>query len=129
MAQWFAAILGLLALVLLVRLVFEWRRYASGGHVIGRRQMALRVASAIDLLVLLALVMVGARLGFATAGIAAVWWAVCLGLALAAMVMAVIDLTMLRRNHGKRRAESYRKLSMYIRRLEQSREGKVPPGE
>lgn len=125
MARWFAAIAGLLALVLLVRLLFEWRRYATCGHLITRRQMTLRVASAIDLLLLLALVVVGARLDFATAEAAFAWWAMCLVLALAAMVMAVVDLRMLRATHGKRRAESYRKLSQYIRRLEQSRE--APP--
>ncbi|MGI5818822.1 MAG: hypothetical protein ACOX9R_12070 [Armatimonadota bacterium] len=127
MARWYAALLGLLALVLLVRLVFEWRRYASGGHVIGRRQMALRVASAVDLLVLLALVLLGARLHFPTAEAAFVYWAICLALAAAAMVMAIVDLKMLRRTHGRRRAESYRRLSVYIRRLERGREGQAPP--
>jgi hypothetical protein len=126
MARWFAVVLGLLALVLLVRLVFEWRRYATGGHVISKRQMSLRVASAVDLLVLLALVLVGARLEFATAEIAFVYWAACLALAVAAMVMAIMDLKILRRVHGERRAESYRKLSQYIRRLEQSRDGGPP---
>jgi hypothetical protein len=125
MARWFAAILGLLALVLLVRLAFEWRRYASGGHVITRRQMTLRVVSAVDLLLLLALVLAGVRLDFATAEAAFAWWTVCLILALAAMIMAVVDLRMLRTTHGRRRAESYRKLSEYIRKLEQSRE--APP--
>lgn len=127
MARWFAALLGLLALVLLVRLVLEWRRYAAGGHVIGRRQMTLRVVSAVDLLVLLALVLTGARLEFPSAEAAAVYWGICLALALAAMVMAIADLKMLRRTRGRRRAESYRKLSMYIRRLEQTRERQVPP--
>lgn len=122
MAPWFASVLGLLALVLLLRLVFEWRRYAGGGHIISRRQMTLRVASAVMLLVLLALVMLGARLDFAGAEAALAYWAVCLVLALAAMILAIIDLAILRRKHGERRAESYRKLSMYIRRLEQGRE-------
>jgi len=129
MARWFAAILGLLALVLLVRLALEWRRYVTGGHVIGRRQMALRVASAVDLVVLLALVLAGARLDFHTAGAALIYWVTCLALAVAAMVMAIIDLRILRATHGKRRAESYRRLSMYIRRLEQTRKEKVRPGE
>lgn len=127
MARWFAAVLGLLALALLVRLVLEWRRYATGGHVIGRRQMTLRVVSAVDLLVLLALVLTGARIHFPSAEAAAIYWGICLVLALAAMVMAITDLKMLRQTRGRRRAESYRKLSMYIRRLEQTREGPVPP--
>ncbi len=121
MARWFAAVLGLLALVLLVRLVLEWRRYATGEHVIGRRQMTLRVVSAVDLLVLLALVIVGATLDFSSAGSAFLYWAACLLLALAAMIMAIVDVKMLRKTHGERRAERYRRLSTYIRRLEQSR--------
>ncbi|MFO8078941.1 MAG: hypothetical protein R6V07_01425 [Armatimonadota bacterium] len=129
MARWFAAILGLLALALLVRLFLEWRRYVTGRHVIGRRQMTLRVVSALDLVVLLALVLTGARLDFPTATSAFVYWAVCLVLALAAMIMAIADLGMLRRTHEERRAESYRKLSMYIRRLEQSRERRAIRGE
>ena len=126
MAPWFASVLGLLALVLLVRLVFEWRRYASGGHIISRRQMGMRVASAVILLLLLALVMTGARIQFASAEGAFVYWAVCLLLALAAMIMAMFDLAMLRRTRGRHRAESYRKLSMYIRKLEQSRDRQGP---
>lgn len=123
MAPWFALVLGLLGLVLLIRLVFEWRRYASGGHIITQRQMRLRVASAVLLLVLLALVLAGARIDFATAEAAFGYWAVCLALALAAMVMAIYDLCLLRRTRAGRRAESYRKLSMYIRSLEQQRDG------
>ncbi len=126
MAPWFASVLGLLALVLLVRLVFEWRRYASGGHIISRRQMGLRIASAVVLLVLLALVMVGVRLDFVTASSAMAFWAVCLLLAVTAMIMAIYDLAMLRRRSGAHRAERYRRLSMYIRKLEQSREGQGP---
>lgn len=129
MAHWFAAMLGLLALVLLVRLALEWRRYASGGHVIGRRQMALRIASAVDLIVLLALVLMGTRIGLQSATAALIYWMTCMALAFAAMVMAIIDLKILRATHGKRRAESYRRLSMYIRRLERSRNKKVSPGE
>jgi len=127
MAPWFAATLGLLALVLLVRLAFEWRRYAGGGHVIGRRQMALRIASAVVLVLLLGLVMVGARLRFGSAGAAFAYWALCLGLALAAMMMALLDLRLVRRTRVRRRAESYRRLSAYIRKLEQSRGERVPP--
>jgi signal transduction histidine kinase len=129
MARWFAGVLGLLALVLLVRLVLEWRRYATGGHVIGRRQMTLRVVSAVDLVVLLALVLTGAGIDFPTATSVFVYGAVCLVLALAAMIMAIVDLRMLRTTHGERRAESYRRLSMYIRRLEQSRERRSTRGE
>ncbi|MFP4249863.1 MAG: hypothetical protein ACLFU7_09415 [Armatimonadota bacterium] len=129
MARWFAAILGLLALVLLVRLVLEWRRYVTGRHVIGRRQMTLRIVSAVDLVVLLALVLTGAGVNFPTATSAFVYWAACLVLALAAMIMAIADLRMLKRTHGERRAESYRKLSMYIRRVEQSRERRATRGE
>ena len=129
MARWFAAALGLLALVLLVRLVLEWRRYVTGGHVIGRRQMTLRVISAVDLIVLLTLVVLGAGMDFATPGVAFIYWATCLALALAAMIMAIIDLRMLRKTHGERRAESYRRLSTYIRHLERSRDGKVAPRE
>lgn len=129
MARWFVAVPGLLALVLLVRLALEWRRYVTGEHVIGRRQMMLRIASAGDLLVLLALVLVGAKLDFTTTSSAFAYWAACLVLALAAMIMAIADLRMLRKTHGRRRAESYRKLSIYIRRLEQSRERKVSRGE
>lgn len=121
MARWFAAVLGLFALVLLARLMLEWRRYASGKHIIGRRQMVLRVVSAVDLLVLLTLVVVGALIDFPGAGVAFLYWAACLLLALAAMIMALVDLKMLRTAHGERRAERYRRLSTYIRRVEQSR--------
>jgi len=127
MASWFAAILGLLALVLLVRLVFEWRRFASGGHLIGSRQMTLRVASAAILVIVLGLVLAGARLRFTSAEAAFAYWAVCLALVLLAMLMALVDLTLLRRKRGKWRAESYRKLSTHIRGMEKSRDEQAPP--
>ena len=122
MAGWFAAILGLLALVLLLRLLFEWRRYASGGTIIGSRQMMLRVASAGVLMVVLVLVMVGARLHFTSPEVAFAYRAGCLALVLLAMLMALLDLFLLRRTRGRWRAESYRRLSTYIRRLEKSRD-------
>lgn len=126
MAQWFGAGLALLAGILLARLAWEWHRYARGGHIITRRQMTLRIASAVDLVVLLVLVAIGARLDFASATWMVVYWAVCLGLALAAMIMALLDLRLLRRTIGRRRAERYRRLSEYIRRLEQGRGRQVP---
>jgi len=121
MAQVFGAALGVLGVALLARLVVEWRRYAEGTHLITRRQMALRIASAIDLVVLLGLVGLGARLRFTTAEGAAIYWSICLVLAFVAVLLAIWDLRLLRRAAGHRRAESLRRLSQYIRRLEQSR--------
>ncbi len=127
MAYWFAAIVGALSIVLLVRLVLEWRRYSRGGHIISRRQMMLRVASAIVLVLLLIMVGVGIRLPLTTAEAAFAYWAVALVLALAAIVMAIVDLTLLRRIFGRRRAESYRRLSSYLRAVDRRREGRVGP--
>ncbi len=126
MAQWFAGALGLLAFLLLARLFWEWRRYAAGGHLITRRQMVLRVASAVDLVLLLVLIALGARIEFSTAQGAFAYWGLCLLMALGAMAMAVADLSLLRGTYGRRRAERFRRLSMYIRTLEQSRGGQVP---
>ena len=126
MAQLFGGALGVLGVALLARLVVEWRRYADGTHLITRRQMVLRIASAIDLVVLLGLVGLGAAIGFTTARAAAVYWSICLALAFLAVVLALWDLRLLRRAAGHRRAESLRRLSQYIRQLEQIR-GPVPP--
>ncbi|GEM_PF-5136029 len=125
MAGWFATILGLLALVLLLRLLFEWRRYASGGAIISGRQLVLRIASAAVLMVVLVLVMVGARLRFTSPEVAFAYWAGCLALVVLAMLMALLDLVLLRRTRGRWRAESYRRLSTYIRRLEKTRDEQV----
>ena len=127
MAPWFAAILGVLALVLLVRLAFEWRRFARGGHIIGRRQMMLRVASAVVLMLVLGLVLAGMGLTFHSAEAAFTYWVICMTLVVLAMLMALLDLTLVRRKHGKWRAESYRRLSEYIRGLQKSREEQAPP--
>ncbi len=127
MAQLFGGALGVLGVALLARLVLEWRRYSEGTHLITRRQMVLRAVSAADLVLLLGLVGVGARVGFTTAKGAAVYWSICLLLAFVAIVLALWDLRLLRGAAGCRRAESMRRLSQYIRRLEQSRGGRVPP--
>ncbi len=127
MAYLFGGALGVLGVALLVRLVVEWRRYADGKHFITRRQMILRIASAVDLLVLLVLVAAGVRVGFGSAETAFAYWGACLVLAFAAMALAAWDLSLLRRTRGRRRAESFRRLSTYVRRLEQSRGDRVPP--
>lgn len=126
MAVWFAGILGLLAAVLLARLIWEWRRYARGGHVITQRQLYLRIASAADLIVLLGLIAAGVQIDFSTPEQAFAYWGICLALALVAMVLALWDLALLRRNYGRRRAESYRRLSNYLRRLTERQEHQVP---
>jgi len=127
MAQLFGAVLGVLGVALLARLVLEWRRYSEGTHLITRRQLILRAVSAADLVVLLGLVAIGARVGFVSAEGAAVYWTICLVLAFVAIVLALWDLRLLRGAAGRRRAQSMRRLSQYIRRLEQSRGGQVPP--
>jgi len=126
MAYFFAGGLVLLAAALVARLVGEWRRYAGGGHVITRRQLVLRVASAVDLVLLLALLGVGARLRFTSAEAGIAYWGACLILALVAMALAGWDLRLVRRIFRRRRAESYRRLSCYIRALERSRGGGEP---
>lgn len=123
MAYFFAGALVLLAGALIARLVGEWRRYAGGQHVITRRQMGLRIASAADLVVLLALVGAGARIRFSNVESGIAYWGACIVLAVAAMVLAGWDLRLLRRTFQRRRAESYRRLSSYIRQLERSRAG------
>ncbi len=127
MAQLFGGALGVLGVALLARLAVEWRRYSAGTHLITRRQMILRVVSAADLVVLLVLVGVGAHLGFTTARGAATYWMSCLALAFVAIVLALWDLRLLRSAAGRHRAEGMGRLSRYIRRLEQSRGGRVPP--
>lgn len=127
MALWFGGALALLAIILLARLALEWRRYASGRHVISRRQMTLRFASAVDLVLLLALIVFGTQIRFPTAEAAFTYWAGCVALATVAMAMAVMDLRLLRRTSARRRAESYQRLSAYIRQVERSRRLRVPP--
>lgn len=127
MAQFFGGALGVLGVVLLVRLTIEWRRYARGVHLISRSQMIGRIISAGVILALLMLVAVGMRVEFRTAEFAAIYWSICLALAFAAIVLAIWDLRVLRRRTKQRRAESYRRLSAYIRTLERAREDQVPP--
>jgi TRAP-type C4-dicarboxylate transport system permease large subunit len=126
MAYLFAGVLLLLAAALVARLVAEWRRYAGGKSVITRRQMMLRVVSAADMLLLVVLLGAGTRLRFSSVEVAVAYWALCLVLAVAAMVLAGWDLRLLRRSLRRRRAESYRRLSSYIRILERSRDGGEP---
>lgn len=122
------AIVGALCLVLMIRLVLEWRRFARGGHIISGRQMALRVASAVLLLGLLAMVAAGARIQFESAETALAYWGGALVLALLAMMLAIADIGILRRRYADRRAESYRRLSSYIRSVERRRDsGAGPP--
>jgi len=128
MRAWLLSIaVAVLGVALLARLVLEWRRYSEGTHLITRRQLILRAVSAADLVVLLGLVAIGARVGFVSAEGAAVYWTICLVLAFVAIVLALWDLRLLRGAAGRRRAQSMRRLSQYIRRLEQSRGGQVPP--
>ncbi len=127
MAHFFGGALGVLGVVLLARLGIEWRRYALGVHLISRRQMILRAVSAAVLLVLLVLVGLGMYVGFRTAEFAATYWSICLVLAFTAIVLAIWDLRVVRRTAGLRRAESFRRLSAYIRTLERAREDQVPP--
>lgn len=128
MAYFFAGALVLLAAALVARLVGEWRHYADGEHVITWRQLILRVASAADLVLLLVLLGVGTRLRFASVEAGIAYWGLCLVLALTAMVLAGWDLRLVRRVFRRRRAESYRRLSRYIRALERSRGGGEPQG-
>lgn len=128
MAYFFAGALVLLAAALVARLVGEWRHYADGEHVITRRQLILRVASAADLVLLLALLGVGTRLRFASVEAGIAYWGLCLVLALTAMALAGWDLRLVRRVFRRRRAESYRRLSRYIRALERTRGGGEPQG-
>ncbi|MGD9496894.1 MAG: hypothetical protein AB7Y46_11380 [Armatimonadota bacterium] len=125
MAYLIAALLGALGVVLLARLLVEWRRYVEGNHLITRPQMILRVISAVDLVLLLVLIAAGARVGFGSAEAALAYWGLCLLLAFAAIALAAWDLLLVRRGWGRRRAESFRRLSVYIRRLEQSRPQQV----
>ena len=122
MAYWFAAILGALSIVLLVRLMLEWQRYARGGHIISGRHMALRVASAVVLVALLVMVLGGAARHFESPETALAYWGVAVLLALAAMTMALVDLSLLRRSYGRRRAEGFRRLSSYLRALDRRRD-------
>ena len=86
----------------------------------------LRVVSAADMLLLVVLLGAGTRLRFSSVEVAVAYWALCLVLAVAAMVLAGWDLRLLRRSLRRRRAESYRRLSSYIRILERSRDGGEP---
>jgi hypothetical protein len=88
--------------------------------------MMLRVVSAADMVLLVVLLGAGARLRFSSVEVAVAYWALCLVLAVAAMVLAGWDLRLLRRSLRRRRAESYRRLSSYIRILERSRDGGEP---
>lgn len=128
MAYWFAAILGALSLALLVRLVLEWRHYARGGRIITREHLALRIASAIVLVLLLAMVVVGTTVEFRSPEMAFAYWGGSLGLALTAVITAIVDLALLRRRFGRRRAERYLRLSKYLRALDRQRTDRVRSG-
>jgi len=117
MSQWMAALLGLVAAALLGRLVGEWRRYARGEHIISSRQLALRAISAVLLVVLLALVVVGTNLQFKTVASEFIYWGICMVLAGAAIMLAMVDLWQVRRYARAKRAEMYQRISSYMRQV------------
>ena len=113
--------LAIVAAVLLLALAREWTRYARGDHIISRRQMAVRVTTCVLLVAVLAMVVVGVRLRFDTFDAVLTYWGIAMSLAAIAMGLAVWDLRQVRSYARDRRAESFGRLSAYIRRLERSR--------
>ena len=114
-------VLGVLACVVLVALMREWTRYRRGEHVISARQMAVRASTGVLLVGLLIMVTVGVRLVFQTFDAAMAYWGIVMALSALAIGAATWDLRQVRRWARRERAESYGRLSAYIRQLERSR--------
>lgn len=128
MASIIGAVLGVLAAALLLALAREWRRYARGDHTISRPQMVVRATACALLVGQLLMVAVGVRLHFASFDAVLAYWGIAMVLSALAIGLAVWDLRQVRNYARRSRAESFGRLSAYIRRLERGR-GEQPSGQ
>jgi uncharacterized membrane protein YbhN (UPF0104 family) len=121
--------LGVLALVLVAAIAREWSRYRRGTHFITRRQMIIRAICAAVLISALGMIAVGMSRRFADFDAVLTYWGIGLSLAALAMGLATWDLRILRSRSRRRRAESYGRMSVYIREIERRRGSEQAGGE
>ncbi len=121
MPSYLGALLGLIALFLLLALGREWLRYRSGEHFVTRGQMIARVVTTGVLIALLFVVGAGVQMRFTTVGGLFRYWAIAMLLAAIAIAFAMWDLRQTRRRARHQRAEAYSRLSHHIRQLERNR--------
>ena len=121
--------LGVLALLLMAAIAREWARYRRGTHFITRRQMIMRAISATLLIGVLGMIGAGMSRRFADWDAVLGYWGVGLSLAALAMGLATWDLRILRSRSRRRRAESYGRMSAYIRQIDRRRESEQAGGE
>jgi len=117
MGPWLGAVSGLVAGALVARLIVEWQRYQRGEHIISGTQLGLRVASALLVVGVLAMLAVGVQLEFRTVRSAGLYWGGCALFAGVAMMLALADLCELRRRTRARRAELYQRMSAYLHEI------------
>ncbi len=121
--------LGVLAIVLVMAIAREWSRYRRGTHFITRRQMIMRAISAGLLIGTLGMIAAGMSRRFADFDAVLGYWGVGLSLAALAMGLATWDLRILRTRSRRRRAESYGRMSAYIRQIDRRRDSEQASGE
>lgn len=121
--------LGVLALVLVLAIAREWSRYRRGTHFITRRQMIMRAVAAALLIATLGMIAVGMSRRFADFDAVLAYWGVGMSLAALAMALATWDLRILRSRSRRKRAESYGRMSVYIRQIDRRRESEQAGGE
>ncbi len=121
--------LGVLALVLVMAIAREWSRYRRGTHFITRRQMIMRAISTGLLIGTLGMIGAGMSRRFADFDAVLGYWGIGLSLAALAMGLATWDLRILRTRSRRRRAESYGRMSVYIRQIDRRRESERAGGE
>ena len=86
-------------------LALEVRAWRAGTRVVTRRQRALRVASAVLLVAIMAMILVGDRWLRESYGLPAAiaYWVFCFGLALSLVVLALLDLKEVGLGYGEDR--------------------------
>ncbi|HUV04478.1 MAG TPA: hypothetical protein VMX94_05165 [Armatimonadota bacterium] len=103
--------IGIVLVVALLALeVRAWRRDTRR---VARRQKALRVASAVLLVTIMAMVLVGDRWVKACCGplAAMAYWALCFGLTLGLVVLALLDLKEVGLSYGRDRKKILRSIA------------------
>jgi len=98
-------VLAIGILLVIAVLALEVRAWRAGRREVTRRQRSLRVASAVLLVAIMAMVLVGDRWLRESYGLLAAmaYWAFCLGLTISLFVLALLDLKEVGLSYGEDR--------------------------